>query len=109
MIWCDMMTDASPAGTAAATCRLVPVYFRHQRQPPSKMRADALVYTPFCEHFELAVLPLSFANKRNALRVEAELIEKHGTHMPSKGYNFLLGDPQAHPRFWAMHKAQGRL
>ena len=66
------------------------------------MRADAKLYVPFEEHFQMDV-EYRTTQKYLADRMEKKLIKKYQSE-PLKGYNIMRGRPSAGPLYWMLKR-----
>jgi len=62
-------------------------YLQHKASPPPRMRVDASRYTPWEEHFVMAVLESGIRTRVKAKQREALYIERMGTCSRVNGYN----------------------
>ena len=75
---------------------------QHKRSPPLKMRADARLYVPFEEHFDMNI-EYRTTRKYLADRIEKKLIKKYQSE-PLKSYNIMRGRPSADPLYWMLKR-----
>ena len=74
----------------------------HTRSPPLKMRADAKLYVPFEEHFQMDIVYRT-TRKYLADRMEKKLIKNYQSE-PLKSYNIIRGRPSADPLYWMLRR-----
>jgi hypothetical protein len=74
----------------------------HARNPPRRMKADALQYQPFAEHFHCQRLGYR-TSSHAADRAERALIRLYDATGP-KGYNTLESAPKPSKRYHAIRR-----
>ena len=77
-------------------------YRQHRRDPPQRMRKDALQFKPFEDHFHLSVLAET-TSERQCKRLEAHHIRLHEACGPN-GYNIMKGHPPSTRKFWYLQR-----
>ena len=74
---------------------------QHARQPPHRMREDAMQYQPWESHFVLDIVQT--VRSEHANNAERALVAKFDSTGPS-GYNTVKGSPTSSRQWWALKR-----